>query len=97
MQEIAKVQESFGAMFPAPRQRWVDAMVTPDEAIAALPHETLLVHGREDRVIPLAASLRLLELVPRARLHVFGQCGHWSQIEHAAEFNRLLLDFLTQE
>ena len=90
-------QESFGSMFPAPRQRWVDAMVTPDEAIAALPHRTLLVHGRDDRVIPLATSLRLLDLVPRSRLHVFGQCGHWTQIEHAAAFNRLLLDFLTEE
>ena len=90
-------QESFGSMFPAPRQRWVDAMVTTDEAIPPLPYETLLVHGREDRVIPLATSLRLLELVPRAQLHVFGRCGHWSQIEHAAAFNRLLRDFLTRD
>jgi 2-hydroxy-6-oxo-octa-2,4-dienoate hydrolase len=88
-------QESFAAMFPAPRQRWVDAMVTPDEAIAALPHETLVIHGREDRVIPMRTSLRLLELIPRAQLHVFGQCGHWTQIEHAAEFSELIGDFLT--
>ena len=26
-------QESYAAMFPAPRQRWVDAMVAPDEEI----------------------------------------------------------------
>jgi 2-hydroxy-6-oxo-octa-2,4-dienoate hydrolase len=90
-------QESYGAMFPAPRQRWVDAMVTPDEAIAALAHPTLVVHGRDDRVIPLANAYRLLELVPRAELHVFGRCGHWSQIEHADSFNRLVLDFLTRD
>jgi pimeloyl-ACP methyl ester carboxylesterase len=87
-------QESFAAMFPAPRQRWVDAMTTPDEQLAALPHETLLVHGREDRVIPLATSLRLLELIDNAQLHVFGRCGHWTQIERAGEFTELLLDFL---
>lgn len=90
-------QESYAAMFPAPRQRWVDAMVTPDDAIAALPHETLVVHGREDRVIPLANSYRLMELVPRAELHVFGRCGHWTQIEQATAFNRLVLDFLTRD
>jgi 2-hydroxy-6-oxo-octa-2,4-dienoate hydrolase len=88
-------QESFSAMFPAPRQRWVDAMVTPEEQIAALPHRTLVVHGREDRVIPLENALALLRLVPDARLHVFGRCGHWTQIEHAEEFNHLVLDFLT--
>lgn len=88
-------QESYGAMFPPPRQRWVDAMVTADEQIAALPHRALVVHGREDQVIPLANAYRLLELIPRAELHVFGRCGHWSQIEHADAFNRLVLDFLT--
>jgi pimeloyl-ACP methyl ester carboxylesterase len=88
-------QESFAAMFPAPRQRWVDAMVTPDEQIAALPHKTLVVHGRDDRIIPLDNALHLLRTVPDVRLHVFGRCGHWTQIEHAVAFNRLVLDFLT--
>jgi 2-hydroxy-6-oxo-octa-2,4-dienoate hydrolase len=87
-------QESFAAMFPAPRQRWVDAMVTADADLAALPHETLIVHGREDRVIPLSNSLRLMELIPRAQLHVFGRCGHWTQIEWSAAFARILGDFL---
>ena len=88
-------QESFAAMFPAPRQRWVDAMVTPDEEIAALPQRTLVVHGREDRIIPLDNALHLLRTVPDVQLHVFGRCGHWTQIEHADAFNRLVLDFVT--
>jgi 2-hydroxy-6-oxo-octa-2,4-dienoate hydrolase len=87
-------QESFASMFPAPRQQHVDAMVTADEDIAELPHQTLIVHGRDDRVIPLATSLRLLELIDGSQLHVFGRCGHWTQIEHSAEFNRLVDEFL---
>ncbi len=87
-------QESFSAMFPAPRQRHVDAMATSDEQIAGLPHETLIIHGREDRVIPLRTSLRLMQLIERSQLHVFGQCGHWTQIERSPEFNRLLDEFL---
>lgn len=89
-------QESFAAMFPAPRQRWVDAMVSPEAAIRALPHPTLVVHGREDQVIPLANSLKLAELIPRAQLHVYGQCGHWTQIEHAARFAQLVGNFLAE-
>lgn len=89
-------QEAFANMFPAPRQRWVDALASPEEAVRAITHETLIVHGREDRVIPLAGSLRLLELLPRAQLHVFGQCGHWTQIEHSARFSRLVTEHLRE-
>jgi 2-hydroxymuconate-semialdehyde hydrolase len=89
-------QEAFAAMFPAPRQRWVDAMASPEAAIRALPHPTLVVHGREDRVIPLANSLTLADWIERAQLHVFGQCGHWTQIEHAARFAQLVENFLAE-
>ena len=87
-------QESFSAMFPAPRQRWVDAMASPEAAIRALPHETLILHGREDQVIPLQTSLTLSQWIPNSQLHVFGHCGHWTQIEHAGRFARLVGDFL---
>ena len=90
-------QESFASMFPAPRQRWIDAMASRDADICALPHETLLIHGREDKVIPTATSQRLFELIPRAQLHLFGQCGHWTQIEHAGRFTQLLTNFFEQE
>ncbi|EDM48671.1 alpha/beta fold hydrolase [Marinobacter algicola] len=89
-------QESFSAMFPAPRQRWVDNLASEEKDIRALPHETLILHGREDEVIPLEASLQLSELIDRAQLHVFGRCGHWTQIEHASRFARLVNDFLTE-
>jgi 2-hydroxymuconate-semialdehyde hydrolase len=89
-------QEAFAAMFPAPRQAWVDAMASPEAAIRALPHPTLVVHGREDRVIPLANSLTLARWIPQAQLHVFGQCGHWTQIEHAARFAQLVENFLAE-
>ena len=87
-------QESFSSMFPAPRQRWVEAQTSPEEAIAALPHRALVVHGREDQVIPVSTSYKLAELIDNADLHIFSHCGHWSQIERSADFNRLVGDFL---
>ncbi|RLA21332.1 MAG: 2-hydroxy-6-oxo-2,4-heptadienoate hydrolase [Gammaproteobacteria bacterium] len=86
-------QESFSAMFPAPRQRWVDAMMSSESEIKKISHETLIVHGREDEVIPLSTSLKLFELIENSQLHLFGRCGHWTQIEHTARFNRLVRDF----
>ena len=89
-------QESFAAMFPAPRQRWVQALASSEADIRRIPHETLIVHGREDQVIPLENAYRLTALLARAQLHVYGRCGHWTQIEHAARFARLVGDFLAE-
>jgi len=89
-------QESYASMFPAPRQRWVDALATADDAIAGITHETLIIHGREDKVIPLENSLRLSRLIARSQLHVFGRCGHWTQIEHAKRFSQLVSNFLAE-
>lgn len=55
---------------------------------------TLVVWGRDDRFVPLDVGLRLIWGIPNAQLHVFNQCGHWAQWEHADTFNRMVLDFL---
>ena len=88
-------QESFSSMFPAPRQQRVEAMCTPDDEIRRLPHRTLIIHGREDQVIPVQTSLRLMELIDNADLSVYSHCGHWSMIERNADFNRSLHEFLS--
>lgn len=66
---------------------------TPQE-IAAITAPTLLLHGRDDRVVGFEHSLRLLPLIRDSRLTVVNRCGHWLQIEHADEFNRLTADFV---
>jgi len=89
-------QESFSTMFPAPRQRWVDEMSSAEGDIRALKHETLVIHGRDDQIIPLSNSLTLANWIPSSQLHVFGKCGHWTQIEHSARFNTLVGNFLAE-
>ena len=70
-----------------PEDLWRDARLT------RLPHETLIVWGREDRVLPLDNGMILLKQIQRAQLHVIPQCGHWVMWEQAAEFNRIALSF----
>ena len=69
-------------------------MVAPAESIPTPRHQTLVVLGREDRVIPLGGSNWLLDLIPAAHLHVFGRCGHWTRIEESDAFNDRALRFL---
>lgn len=90
-------QESFSTMFPSPRQRHVDALALTEEALKGIDKPTLLIHGREDRVIPLEqTSWKLAHLLPNAELHVFSQCGHWTQIEKTKPFCDLVFQFLNR-
>lgn len=61
-----------------------------------LRKHTLLTWGREDRVNPLDGALVALKLIPKARLHVFPNCGHWAQIEAAEEFAEITTAFLAR-
>ena len=56
---------------------------------------TLVVHGRDDRTVSFENGLRLVAGITNSRLMVFNRCGHWAQLEHAAEFNRLVEQFVT--
>jgi 2-hydroxymuconate-semialdehyde hydrolase len=86
-------QEAFERVFPEPLQRHLDAQIISDEALQSMPQEVLILHGRDDRVVPFANSLHMFEMIPNAQLHAFGKCGHWTQIEHAARFHELVSDF----
>ncbi len=78
---------------------------TPEQRLQAdiwrdldqIKHPTLLTWGRDDRVLPLDGALFPLHRMENARLHVFPRCGHWAQLEHPREFERLAIDFLVSE
>jgi 4,5:9,10-diseco-3-hydroxy-5,9,17-trioxoandrosta-1(10),2-diene-4-oate hydrolase len=65
--------------------------------VGNIKHKTLIVWGRDDRTVTLDHSFFLLNQLENVRLHVFSKCGHWAQWEKAAEFNRLVSDFLSGE
>jgi 2-hydroxymuconate-semialdehyde hydrolase len=88
------IAESYSEMFPSPRQSAVEALALSDDRIRQISQETLVVHGRDDRVIPLQTSLRLNQLIDNSEMHVFGRCGHWVQIEAGERFAALVDGFL---
>ena len=87
--------EAYRAMFLDPRHAGSELGITEDE-VRAIATPTLLVHGREDRVVPVQVSITMLGLLPNADLHVFSACGHWTQIERADEFSALVSDYLAR-
>lgn len=85
--------EAYRTMFYDPRHAGSELGITEDE-VRAIATPTLLVHGREDKVVPVQVSVTMLGLLPNADLHVFSACGHWTQIERADEFSVLIADYL---
>ncbi|MGE7667293.1 alpha/beta fold hydrolase [Ureibacillus composti] len=92
------VKEAFAAMFQAPRQSKLDEMALEDEQIKQIEVKTLIFHGLNDQVIPIEeTSYRLIQLLPHAELHVFNECGHWTQIEKTEPFIDHILTFIKNE
>jgi len=57
---------------------------------------TLVIWGRDDRVVPLRFAKRLARDLPNARLIVIDSCGHAPQNERPAEFISELKQFAEQ-
>ena len=63
-------------------------------AASAVP--TLMIHGRDDKTVPMEVTMKTAGLIPNSRAVILNRCGHWAQVEHADEFNDLVLGFLAQ-
>jgi pimeloyl-ACP methyl ester carboxylesterase len=84
----------FFAMFTNPAAPPFGEFFQLGPRIADITAPTLAIHGRDDRVLHYENSLRLVATIPDSRLVLLSRCGHWAQIEHADEFNRILAGFV---
>lgn len=68
-----------------------------DEAdIARVTLPTLIVSGKNDQVIPIGDSLRLMALLDNAHGYFIPNCGHWAMIEYPELFAEVTIPFLTR-
>lgn len=66
----------------------------PEIALKRIPNDVLLVHGREDVIVPPEGSEWYARRIPNARLYLLPHCGHWAQIEQAEKFDKVAGAFL---
>ncbi|MCP1411421.1 alpha/beta fold hydrolase [Paenarthrobacter sp. A20] len=64
------------------------------DVLSRLEVPVLLIHGVQDVVIPVSRTWELLNVVPSSDAHIFSQCGHWSQVERASDFNAVVTQYL---
>ena len=89
-----EVRRSYEANFSVSH---LSDMLVPPSALKRMDNPFLLIHGHEDRFVPLQSSLYVMEYLPNAQLHVFKNCGHWAQIEQKERFLKLTRDFFIGE
>ncbi|MFI6985244.1 alpha/beta fold hydrolase [Embleya sp. NPDC050154] len=93
---VPGAQEAFRSLIPEPAGVDTPVKGVPEERLRTIDKPTLIVHGREDAVIPLDLALRSAKAIPDAELHVFGGCGHWVQLERPRAFVGLVRDFVSR-
>jgi pimeloyl-ACP methyl ester carboxylesterase len=73
----------------------MDAMINHDlrGELGRIGVPTLIVHGRQDMLVPVSDSVWLGERLPRARIEIFEDTGHLAMVERPLRFNDSLLRF----
>jgi 3-oxoadipate enol-lactonase len=62
--------------------------------VGRITSPTLVIHGAEDRYVPVANAVALAEAIPDAKLRVLDNAGHLVFIERFADVNREVITFL---
>jgi 3-oxoadipate enol-lactonase len=62
--------------------------------VRSITSPTLVIHGADDRYVPVANAVALAEAIPDARLRVLEDAGHLVFIERFADVNREIVTFL---
>jgi len=65
-----------------------------DDFLRRVGVPTLVVNGKNDKVVPVPIAMRFLELIPRSWGYIIPDCGHWAMLEHADDFAATTHNFL---
>ena len=66
------------------------------EKLGSIAAPTLIIWGKQDRIIPVAHAQVAVNKILGAKLQIIDRCGHMAQLEHPEKFNKLVLDFLAE-
>jgi pimeloyl-ACP methyl ester carboxylesterase/DNA-binding SARP family transcriptional activator len=91
-QSISALDSYPGATLKAFFARDPAASILPDLERVRVP--TLVMHGTDDRLIPLEASRVATERIPGAQFHAFEGRGHFPQYVATAEFCEMVRQFV---
>ena len=97
--EMAKVQMTFAgyrrALLSTLRSGMLSNQVETYAILGQKDVPTLLIWGREDKLIPFTNSQKLLQAIPHAQFFAIDNAGHIPHYEDPQTVNPILVDFLS--
>lgn len=66
------------------------------DLVGLITAPTLIIHGREDLIIPLETMESTFQAMPSATVIILDKCGHSPQIERPEEFSQVYNNFINQ-
>ena len=72
---------------------FVDSPMVDLDAVGRITQPVLVIHGREDRLIPVSSASWFAETISDSQVHILSHCGHWVQIEQRDRFVFLVRAF----
>tara|TARA_R110002110_G_scaffold415713_1_gene654128 strand:- start:6832 stop:7659 length:828 start_codon:yes stop_codon:yes gene_type:complete len=99
MADVNSGLETIRALQPKPSEDGAPVMVrgVPLSQLEKIKIPVLIVHGREDKLVPLELAINAHKHIEDSELHVFSRCGHWVQLERKPEFVGQVMAFLGRE
>lgn len=73
---------------------WANLRTVYMDRLSEICQPVLLIHGKQDKLVPVAYATQAAERLPNARLCLIDEAGHWPQRERPHEFNQILVEFL---
>ncbi|UDY24594.1 alpha/beta fold hydrolase [Nocardioides sp. Kera G14] len=83
--------EHYRAMFSTPE---ANLLPLTEDQLREIAAPALVLHGREDKVVPVENGISLGMLLPEVTSVLVSSCGHWVQVEQADLFEAQLKLFL---
>jgi pimeloyl-ACP methyl ester carboxylesterase len=97
LQPLSIKGSSYGTMFILRNVLKEPYVEKEANLLAKMSIPTLIIHGREDKAIPLDRSKRLNDLWKGSKLVIFDKAGHSPHEEYPEKFNKLAIEFLSEQ
>ena len=74
--------------------RWHGLRTSYVDRLPGLAVPTLILHGADDSLLPVAVAERAHSLIPNSQLEIIPNCGHLAPLDQPDAVSRALREFL---
>ena len=86
----------FAMLFSMQNTRGRDELLMDLREAAEKGLRVLIIHGEQDRIVPVTNSLKLAEMIPNCKVEIVPRCGHLPHEEYPEMFIDIVSDWINR-